>query len=252
MKLTCGLALALLVAMGNASAWGEEIRLAGGGTVEATVIIPIKAAFEKASGHKLSFLKVGSKNAFAELLRGSVDAATADVSFADLLGIAAKERMEFGAPADYQHVILAMDKLVFFVNKDNPVARLTKEQLKGMITGKIQLWSEVGGPSSPVVVVWGKLSTGTNSMVSKSILDGEAPVKDVIEVNTSDEVKATVVATPEGLGFGPVAMLDDTIKSPETPEVTRQLILVSKGQPTPKVQSLIDFVNGEGRKLIKQ
>jgi phosphate transport system substrate-binding protein len=245
-----GAVIIFLLSLG-VSAFADEIKLAGGGTVEATVINPIKGPFEKATGHKISFLKVGSKNAFGELLKGNVEAATADVGFNDLMDIAKKEKMEAGDPAGYQHVVIAKDKLIFFINKDNPVAKLSKDQLKGIFTGKIQNWKEVGGKDTPVIVVWGKLSTGTNSMVSKNILDSEAAVKDVIEVNTSDDVKATVISTPEGIGFGPIAMLDDKIKSPETPEVSRPLILVTKGKPSPNVQKLIDFINSEGKQYIK-
>ncbi len=250
MKKVCLVLLSFVMLVG--AAYADEIKLAGGGTVESTVISPIKAAFEKASGHKLLFLKVGSKNAFGELLKGNVEAATADVGFQDLMEIAKKEKMDSGDPAGYQHVVIAKDKLVFFVHKDNPVASLSKEQLKGIFTGKIQNWKEVGGKDMPVIVVWGKLSTGTNSMVSKNVLDGAAALKDVIEVNTSDDVKAMVVNTPEGIGFGPIAMRDDKIKSPETPEVARPLILVTKGAPNPKVKALIDFIGGEGKKYIKQ
>jgi phosphate transport system substrate-binding protein len=251
-KLAGVLSVAVFVLMICGVAFADEIKLAGGGTVESTVIIPIKSAFEKSSGHKISFLKVGSKNAFAELLKGNVEASTADVDFNGLMEIAKKEKMEAGDPASYQHVVIAKDKLIFFVNKDNPVTKLSKEQLKGIFTGKIQNWKEVGGKDAPVVVVWGTLSTATNAMVSKHILDGEPQVKDVIEAKTSDDVKATVIATPEGIGFGPIAMLDDKIKSPQTPEVARPLILVTKGKPSANVQKLIDFINGEGKQYIKQ
>ena len=242
---------AICFVMVTSAVFADEIRLAGGGTVESTVINPIKGPFEKAAGHKISFLKVGSKNAFGELLKGNVEAATADIDFNGLMEIAKKEKMDTGDPASYQHVVIAKDKLIFFINKDNPVQKLSKEQLKGIFTGKIQNWKEVGGKDSPVVVVWGTLSTATNSMVSKHILDGEPQVKDVIDARTSDDVKATVVATPEGIGFGPIAMLDAKIKSPETPEVARPLILVTKGNPSPNVQKLIDFIKGEGRQYIK-
>lgn len=235
-----------------ASVYADEIKLAGGGTVESTVITPIKAAFEKATGHKIIFLKVGSKNAFGELLKGNVEASTADVGFNDLMEIAKKEKMEAGDPASYQHIVMAKDKLIFFTHKDNAVAKLSKDQLKGIITGKVQNWKEVGGKDMPTIVVWGKLSTGTNSMVSKNILDGEPQAKDVIEVNSSDDVKAMVISTPEGIGFGPISMRDDKIKSPETPEVARPLILVTKGKPSANVQKLIDFINNEGKQLIKQ
>lgn len=231
--------------------FGEEIKLAGGGTVDSTVISPIKGPFEQATGIKISFLKVGSKVAFAELLKGTVDASTADVSFDDLMGIARKEKMETGDPSGYRHTVIGKDRLVFFVHKDNPIAKLSKDQLKGIITGKIQNWKDVGGKDVPVLVVWGKLSSGTNSMVSKLILDGEPQTKEVIEVNSADDVKHSVASTPEGIGFGPVKMLDATVKGPETPEVGRPLILVTKGNPSPNVQKLLDFIKTDGAKYIK-
>lgn len=250
MKYFCSIVVSIIL-FASVPAFAEDLKLAGGGTVESTVINPVKGPFEKATGIKISFLKVGSKNAFGELLKGSVEAATADVGFEDLMGIAKKEKMEAGDPSVYQHAVIGKDKLVFFIHKDNTVAKLTKEQLKGIFTGRMTNWKEVGGKDSLIIVVWGKLSTGTNSLVLKHITDGEPQTKDVLEVNTADDVKHSVVSTPEGIGFGPIKMLDSAVKSPETPEVGRPLILVTKGKPSPNVQKLLDFINAEGPKYIK-
>ncbi|TAN44305.1 MAG: phosphate ABC transporter substrate-binding protein [Nitrospirae bacterium] len=233
------------------SATASELKLAGGGTVESTVIKPIKEPFEKATGLKINFLKVGSKHAFAELLKGSVDASTADVDFEGLMNIAKKENMNAGDPSAYKHVVIAKDKMIVFLNKSNGIAKLSKDQLKGIFTGKVVNWKDVGGKDTPIIVVWGKLSTGTNSLFTKNILDGEAATKDVLEVNTADDVKKQIIDTPEGIGFGPIIMSDDKIKVPETPEVGRPLILVTKGAPSANVQKLLDFIKTEGPKYIK-
>lgn len=234
------------------TACAEEIKLAGGGTVESTIINPIKVPYEQATGHKIRFLKVGSKNAFIELIRGSVDGATADVSFEELVMIMKKEGIDVGDPALYNHYVIGKDRMVFFINKDNPVSSLSKEQLKGILTGKITNWKEVGGNDSLIVVVLGKLSTASNNTIKKYVLDGEDFAKEVLDVNTSDEVKRIVASNPEAIGFGPVKLLDNTLKSPNTTlEIGRDLILVTKGKPSADLQKLIDFIRGEGQKYIK-
>lgn len=235
----------------NLEAEAEEIKLAGGATVETTIINPIKPYFEETTGHKIRFLKVGSKNAFFELLRGNVNASTADVSFDELIALAKKEGMDVGDISAYRYFVIGKDRLVFFIHKDNPVSKLSREQLKGIFTGKITNWKEVGGKDAPIIVVIGNLSTGTNSLVSKFILDGEKFTKDVLEVNTADDVKSNVALNLESIGFGPIKLKDDSVKVPDTPDIGRELILVTKGKPSASVQKLIDFITGEGQKYIK-
>lgn len=243
--------VSFILSLSIVAACAEEIKLAGGGTVESTIINPIKVPFEQATGHKIRFLKVGSKNAFIELLRNNVDASTADVSFKDLLTIIKEKGIDVGDSELYNYFEIGKDRMVFFIHKDNPVSSLSKEQLKGILTGKITNWKEVGGKDNLIVVALGKLSTASNEMIKKYILDGENFVTDFIDVNTSDDVKQVVASTPEAIGFGPIRMLDSTIKSPITLEIGRDLILVTKGKPSPNVQKLIDFIRGEGQKYIK-
>lgn len=46
--------------------------------------------------------------------------------------------------------------------------------------------------------------------------------------------------------------VDDTIKVLEIPEMSSDIILVTKGKPSPNVRKLIDFIKGEGQKYIRQ
>jgi phosphate transport system substrate-binding protein len=38
----------------------------------------------------------------------------------------------------------------------------------------------------------------------------------------------------------------------EAPEVARDIVLVTKGKPSAKVQKLLTFIKGEGQKYVKQ
>jgi len=233
------------------SAWAEEIKVGAGAAPTENVLKPVESAFEKAAGLDLSILASGPKQAFIDLERGTVDAAAAGLSFDDWMALLKKEGVTVADPAAYRQVLIGKDRIVVIVHKDNPVAKLGKEQLTGIFTGRITNWKEVGGKDAPVLVVWGGLTQGTNAMFVKHIMDGAKPTTEVIVATTADDIRQNVAANPEAIGFGPQALLNGTVRSPETPEVARPITLITKGAPSDKVQKLIDFIRGDGSRLIK-
>ncbi|MEW6739005.1 MAG: substrate-binding domain-containing protein [Nitrospirota bacterium] len=234
------------------SAYAQEVKVGAGAAPTENVLKPVKEHFEKATGIKLQIIASGPKIALQDLEKGTVDAAAAGLTFDDWMGLMKKEGAEVKDPASLQQVTIGKDKIIVLLHKDNPVSKLSKEQLKGIFTGKIANWKDVGGKDMPIIVVWGKLIPGTNSLFVKNMLDGQAQTKDVLEATTAEDVRQNVASNPEAVGIGPAAVVDATVKSPETPEVARPIILLTKGKPSPNVQKLIDFIKGEGQKYIKQ
>ena len=47
----------------------------------------------------------------------------------------------------------AIDGIALVINNENTASNLTKEQVKGIYTGEITNWSEVGGADAPITVV---------------------------------------------------------------------------------------------------
>ncbi len=233
------------------SAYAQEVKVGAGAAPTENVLKPVKEHFEKATGIKLQIIASGPKIALQDLEKGTVDAAAAGLTFDDWMGLMKKEGAEVKDPASLQQVTIGKDKIIVLLHKDNPVSKLSKEQLKGIFTGKIANWKDVGGKDMPIIVVWGKLIPGTNSLFVKNMLDGESQTKDVLEATTAEDVRQNVASNPEAVGIGPAAVVDATVKSPETPEVARPIILLTKGKPSPNVQKLIDFIKGEGQKYIK-
>ncbi|BCB96445.1 phosphate-binding protein [Dissulfurispira thermophila] len=233
-------------------AFAEEIKIGAGAAPTENVLKPIKEHFEKTTGIKLQIIASGPKIALQDLEKGAVDAAAAGLTFDDWMNLMKKEGAEVKDPASLQQFTIGKDKIIVLIHKDNPVSKLSKEQLKGIFTGKITNWKDVGGKDMPIIVVWGKLIPGTNKLFVKNILDGESQTKDVLEATTAEDVRQNVASNPEAIGIGPVAVVNATVKSPETPGVSRPIILVTKGKPSANVQKLIDFIKGEGQKYIRQ
>jgi len=231
----------------------EELKIGAGAAPTENILKPIKPHFEKATGIKLQILDYGPKQAMLELEKGAIDAACVGMTtFEELLDLMKKEGVPIKDPASLNFVEIGKNRILVIIHKDNPVNELSKDQLKGIFTGKITNWKEVGGKDMPIIVVWGKLTPGMNKMFVEKILDGEPVLKEVLETTTAAEIKNIVAMTPEAIGLGPLAGLDGSVKAPKTPEVSHPIFLVTKGKPSAKVQKLIDFIKGEGQKYIKK
>lgn len=220
----------------------DVLKIGAGAAPTENVLKPAEVAFEKAYGLDLSIISSGPKQAFLDLDRGTVDAAAAGLSFDDWMALLKKEGVDVADSKAYQAVIIGKDKVIVIVHKDNPVAKLSKEQLTDVFSGKITNWKDVGGKDAPILVVWGGLTQGTNSMFVKHIMGGAKPTDEVIAATTAEDIRHNVASNPEAIGIGPQAILNQTIRSPETPEVARKITLITKGAPTAKVKKLLDFL----------
>jgi len=242
-------AMALTLVAGTAFA--EDIRIGAGAAPTENILKPIRAAFEKASGITLNTISNGPKQAFIELEKGTVDAAAAGLALDDWWALLKKESVAVANPGAYQGLVIGKDRVVVITHKDNKIPALSKEQLQGIFSGKTQNWKDVGGKDMPILLVWGSLIPGTNSMFSKVALGGTAVTKEVLDATTAEDVKDKVKSNPEAIGIGPAAIVDDSIWSPQSPEVARDITLLTKGAPSAKIQKLIGFIKGDGAKLIK-
>lgn len=230
----------------------EDIRVGAGAAPAENILKPIKAPFEKATGLTLVTFASGPKNAFIDLEKGSLDAAAAGLTFDDWMALLKKESVTVADPKAYQSVVIGKDKVIVLTHKSNPVKNLSKDQLKNIFTGKTNNWKDVGGNDAPILIVWGKLTQGTNSMFVKNMMDGAEPTKEVLEATTAEDIKNSVETNPEAIGIGPLSLAGPTLNIPSTPELSRAITLITKGAPKAGVQKLISFIAGDGNQYVKK
>lgn len=245
-RISTFLAITMIV-LATSQVFAEEVRVGAGAAPTENILKPIKAPFEKATGITMGIFSSGPKNAFIDLEKGAVDAAAAGLSLSDWMTLLKKEGIAVADPKAYRSVVIGKDKVIVLTHKSNPVKSLSKEQLKAIFSGKAANWKEVGGNDASILIVWGKLTQGTNSMFVKNILDGAEPIKEVLEATTAEDVKNAVESNPEAIGIGPLAVAGPTLNIPATPELSRPITLLTKGAPKPVVQKLIDFIANGGK-----
>ena len=252
-KLGVIVAAALLVA--GQGALAETVKLHGSTTVQKRIMEPGKDALKKATGIDLELVGNGTGNGLEDLVNGKCDASMASEELADAVD-SMKKATGKDAPAGLKANVITSDVIKVIVNPSNPVTKLSKEQLKGLHTGTVENWKAVGGGDSPVIVVTSHLGSATRKVFQKVIMDNEKYVDGAIEVKTTREEIDNVGQLPEAIGAVSMGFINlpgnkEKVKIVETQEVSRPLMLITNGEPSPKVKKVLDFFAGEGKKYIK-
>src|SRR5262249_37370052 len=142
----------------------------------------------------------GSKTAFEGLLAKSIDIGAASRPVTDQEENDA-ERLGVGDLRSPQgEHVLALDGLVVLVNRDNPIAALSLEDIGKIFAGEITDWAAVGGTPGPIDVYARDDKSGTFDTF-KSLVLGDRPVKAQKRFDSNPELSDTVAADPRGIGF---------------------------------------------------
>ena len=161
--------------------------------------------------------------------------------------------------------LVGKDAIAAIVNADNPVSGLTSEQLKGIFTGKIKNWSEVGGADLAIKPYIVKKGSATRKVFQKVILDGSDYAG--AKVVTPDAKVVTTVARDKGaIGQISFAFLSGkkgvkplnvdgqaaTVENATYP-ITRPLHIVTHGKPSGDVAAFLEWtLSQEGQAIVKQ
>ncbi|GHU48975.1 hypothetical protein FACS1894127_0910 [Clostridia bacterium] len=72
------------------------------------------------------------------------------------------------------------DAFVFITHKDNPIESLTIEQIRGIYSGEITNWSEVGGNDTPIIAYQRDKDSGSQTGMEQLVMQGarmSSPIK---------------------------------------------------------------------------
>jgi phosphate transport system substrate-binding protein len=156
---------------------------------------------------------------------------------------------------------IAYDVIVVIVNPDVKVTNLTADQVKGIFTGTITNWNQVGGPDSTITVVVRDSASGTREMFDEKALGSSSanpvkPASGAIEANSNGVMRQKVASTNGAIGYISYGYLDKSVKPlkydavagnlqtalDKTYPLSRYLHMFTKGEATGLAKSYIDFV----------
>lgn len=167
---------------------------------------------------------------------------------------------------------IARDGLSVYLNTVNPVTELTIAQLRGIYTGAITNWKQVGGKDAAIILYSRENSSGTYTYFKDNVLGGKdfAPRAQTLQ-GTAAVVNA-VANDPNGIGYGGAAYAKgirfaairkddkspaylptlDTVRSGQYP-ISRYLYLYTRVKPSKELKAFIDWATGpEGQQIVSK
>ena len=258
------LSLAVLVAACSAP---EAIYVSG----SSTVLPPVSKAadlFSSETGISVIVNAGGSGGGFNQLAEGQSDIGMMSRNITD------GERDAFKT-INFTEIAIGRDAVVPSISSeiyDTGVHALTLTQIADIYTGKVQNWSEVGGPDRDIFVIDKEVSRGTRQVFMQVVLGdpkAEAPGADLV-TGSNNEEQTALVQSDAAIGMLSVAWLNDDVRglaiilqNDEVIEATveniqadlypfvRDLNIVTRGDIKPSAKQFIDYLLGpNGQKMI--
>ncbi len=211
----------------------------------------------------LSITGGGSGTGIAALINGTIDIANASRQIkAEEIAAAKKIGIE---PVEF---VVAKDAIAVVVHLENPVERLTLQQIADIYSGKINNWLEVGGDDRPIVRLSRETNSGTHVYFLENVLRmGDKENKTLFATNTllmpsSEGIIVEVRQNPNAIGYDGLGYVTEDMKvlavapdeqspyiipSVETVNngsypIARDLYMYTAGQPAGAVLEYMDFI----------
>jgi phosphate transport system substrate-binding protein len=168
------------------------------------VILGQKWADEYMKAHEGTVVAVtggGSGTGIAQLINGTADIAQSSRPMKD--EEKAKIQETTGAPVS--ETAVARDGVTIYVHTSNPLAQVTMDQLKGIYTGTITNWKDLGGADRPIVVYSRENNSGTYVFFKEHVLGGDDFMPGAQTLPGTAAVVNAVSRDPNGIGYGGIA-----------------------------------------------
>jgi len=101
---------------------------------------------------------------------------------------------------DAKRVVVAIDALSIVVNTQNPVDKLTVDQIGKIYRGEIKNWNEVGGNDSPVTLYGRQSNSGTYDFMKENVMFGEYS-PNLKSMNGNAQITEAIKQDASGIGY---------------------------------------------------
>lgn len=161
---------------------------------------------------------------------------------------------------ELEMVQLGSDAFVFIVNANNPVSDITIDQIRGIYSGEITNWSELGGDFSPIAAMRRNKNSGSETALEK--LMGDTPIKPDYTalfgspIGFSFRYYVTGMLAEGGvkiLTINGIEPTPGTIADGSYPVSGGLYAIYRKGETNENVYKAIDFMlSPEGQKIVQE
>ena len=128
------------------------------------------------------------------------------------IGMSSRE-LKDAEKSEVTETVIAYDGIALVVHPSNKAENLTIEQIKGIYTGAITNWKEVGGKDAPIVAVSREDGSGTREAFQEIAgYTSEELDKKATIAEGNGSVKTTVSTNENAIGYISFEQLGDSVK----------------------------------------
>lgn len=262
------IAASLLIRAEGARAEGVTIRITG-----STTVLPVaaRAAEDFMASHpelRITVNPGGSGLGVKSIGRGLADIGMVSRE------ITAREKAHF-KDTDFNVLIFARDAVACVVSSEvynGGVKGLTKKEIRGIYSGLINNWKEVGGPDRPIFVIDKEAHRGTRHVFMEYVFGEKTPIAQGADLvsGANNEEQTKVSLSDSAIGMLSIAWINKDVRGVAIEEeghaveptqeniingsypIARDLTFITNGPPRGEVKNFLDYILGpEGRKIIE-
>lgn len=258
-----GLLIASLSVIGATGCSGDDektISIAGSTTVQ-----PLSEALRDAFYEDISSVTITISGGGSSVGVSSCDNGTVDIG-------AASRDLKSSEPNLWIHT-LAYDGIAIVThNSNDTIDGLTKAEARGIFTGEINSWSEVGGPDQNIEVISREEGSGTRGAFEELVMDDDDAATDdnitadALLFSSNGAVHTAVSTTPWSIAYVSFGYIDSDVKAldidgvaaevanviNETYSIVRPLNYLTREEPEGIVKDYIDFcLSSEGQNIVE-
>lgn len=149
----------------------------------------------------------GSNEGFKSIYTDSADIAMASNRISDtMIAKFRKDKME------YAEFLLAGDALVFIVNVNNGITKMTSEELSKIYKGEIRDWNELKIGEGPIRLYSRDASSGTFSFFKETVLDNKPIALGVTYLPSYEAIMKAVAKDKHAIGYVSFTSLDYSVE----------------------------------------
>ncbi len=196
MKVMSKVGMAVIgLALFSGVASAEMIQIKGSDTIINLVQKEAEIYMQQNPGVKISVTGGGSGTGIAALVNKKCAIANASRA------INAKEvESAVSTGVSPSRIVVAIDGLSVVVNGQNPVTKLSVDQIGKIFRGEIKNWADVGGSNMPINLYGRQSNSGTYGFFREMVLKGEY-ASTMNTMNGNSQIVEAVKADPSGIGY---------------------------------------------------
>lgn len=168
---------------------------------------------------------------------------------------------------DLRKLVIAWDGIAIIVNPENTVQNLTREQVRGIYSGKIRSWAEVGGENHPIFFVTREEGSGTRDAFESLVMKKTEISDEAIVEDSNGSVREIIAHNPYAIGYISYGVVNPQVKAVkidgippslttiknQSYRLTRPFLFVTRDSVSPLARKFIDFVLGkEGQDILEK